>query len=38
MKLLEPKRHEVDPATTTSTDENTSWEAKSHPFAAASVV
>jgi len=33
MKLLEPKRHEVDLAITTPTDENASWEAKSHPLA-----
>jgi len=32
MKLLQPKRHEVDPAITTSTDENASWEARSQPL------
>jgi hypothetical protein len=33
MKLLEPTKHEVDPAITTSTEENASLEAKSHPLA-----
>jgi hypothetical protein len=31
LKLLEPKRHEVDPSITTTTDENVSWGSEESP-------